>query len=260
MKTQKTNRLFNAFMSSMIIITAVVVNLVGANNTFASGNASSGTSSIELSSKVKQAIDKFEQTKQKHWSYEVSRYKNEEGEITSSIERYQPNTTAQSPWSLHRINDQVPSKKQQEEYIEKKREHQKKKSEGTSYSIVLREIIQFDTLTFVKESSHYIEMNFDVFLTQFGAKASSQLQGSLLYNKQQQFIETLTITNKEAFSPMFSATLDDFKLAISFTQINEQVLTSRQDMTMKGTYAFFREIDEVAHTIFSSYQYLPSAN
>lgn len=260
MKIQKTNRPFKVFMSSMMITTAVVVNLVSANVTLASDNALAGTSSLELSSKVKQAIDKFEQTKRKHWSYEVSRYENEEGDITSSIERYQPDSTAQSPWSLHRINGKEPSKAQQEEFIENKLEQQEKKSEGTSYSVALREIIQLDTLAFAHENTHYIEMNFDVFLNRLGDDASSKLQGSLLYNKQQQFIETLTITNKEAFSPIFSATINDFKLTFTFTQINEQVLPSRQDMAMKGTFAFFTEIDEVSHDTFSNYQYLPSAN
>ena len=77
MKIQKTNRPFKAFMSSMMITTAVVVNLVGVNTTLASDNASAGTSSLELSSKVKQAIDKFEQTKREHWSFEICRYENE---------------------------------------------------------------------------------------------------------------------------------------------------------------------------------------
>jgi hypothetical protein len=260
MKIQKTNRLFKMLMSSMMMTTLVVVNLVGVNNTFASDNTPPDTSPIELSSKVKHAIDKLKQTKRKHWSYEISRYKNEEGDITSSIERYQPNSTAQSPWSLHRINGQAPSKKQREKFIKNKLEQKKKKSEGTGYNVSLSEIIQLDTLAFAKESTHYFEMNFDVFVDRFGDKASSKLKGSLLYNKQQQFIETLTITNKEAFSPMFSATLDEFKLSFAFTQINEQVLPTRQDMTMKGTFALFKEIDEVAHTIFSSYQYLPSTN
>ena len=260
MKTQKTNRLFKAFMSRMMITTVVLVNFAGVNTTYAGDTALGEASSLELSSKVKQAIDKLEQTKRDRWSFEISRYENEEGDITSSIERYQPNSSAQSQWSLHRINGQVPSKEQQEDFIENKLKQQKKKSEGTSYSIALREIIQLDSITFTKESNQYIEMNFDVFLNRLGDDASSKLQGNLLYNKQQQFIETLTITNKEEFSPIFSATIDDFKLTFTFTQINEQVLPYRQDMEMKGTFAFFTEIDEVSHDTFSNYKYLPSTN
>ena len=45
-------------MSSMMIATTVVINLAGVNTALASDNASAGTSSLELSSKVKQAIDK----------------------------------------------------------------------------------------------------------------------------------------------------------------------------------------------------------
>ncbi len=44
-----------------------------------------------LKEKVTQAITKFEGTTREHWAYQVSRYENEEGDITSSIEGFGPN-------------------------------------------------------------------------------------------------------------------------------------------------------------------------
>ena len=259
--TLKNNHVpFKPLFCCMVIAANLLVNPVVLSTAQAKGFISNNISSAVLEKKVAKAIEKFEQTKKNHWSFEVSRYENEEGDVTSSIERYMPSETAPTPWQLLRLNGEQPTKKQIEAFIETKVAQQKEKTTGNSYSVALREIIQLDTLTFAKENEAHIEMNFDVFLNKLGNDASSKLQGSLLYNKQQQFIETLTITNKEEFSPIFSATIDDFKLTFTFTQINKQVLPYRQDMAMKGTFAFFTEIDEVSHDTFSNYQYLPSAN
>ncbi len=244
----------------MIIAATILVSPVIFSTAQATDVTIAEQSPAALKQKITQAIEKFEQTKKNHWSFEVARYENEEGDVTSSIERYQPSETAATPWQLLRINKEKPTKAQIEEFIANKVEQQKDKSAGNSYSVALREIIQLDTLSFAKENEAHIEMSFDVLLAQLGDDASSKLQGSLQYNKQQQFIETLTITNKAAFSPIFTANIEDFKLSFTFTQINQQVLPYRQDMAMKGTFAFFTEIDEVSSDIFSNYQYLPSVN
>ncbi len=39
-----------------------------------------------LKNSVSSALEEFEQTRRENWSYKLSRYENEEGDVTSSIE------------------------------------------------------------------------------------------------------------------------------------------------------------------------------
>ena len=228
--------------------------------------ASKAQTNPELVEKVERAIAKFEQTERQHWAYTLSRFENEEGEITSSIERFEPNLQSSDNWFLEQINGETPTAKQQREFKDKKREQaqkkQNKEKKGSekkgknNFSIALRELILADTLHFVTESPSHIEMGFDVQIEKLGDEASEQLQGQLSYNKQNAFIEEIEITNRGEFSPMFSAMITELKLNLYFTMLNGQVLPTQKDMIMKGTFAFFTEIDEVSSDTFSDYRYM----
>ena len=206
-----------------------------------------------LKQKISQAIDKFEQTRRESWAYQITRYENEEGEVTSSIEQYTPVNKEGERWTLIRINGEQPTDKQNKTFREKKQKNREKQKEGANYSVALREIINQDTLKFISEDSDYIKTSFKVYLDKLGEDAKDKLQGELSYNKQLNFIESMTITNSAAFSPMFSAKITDFKLTFTFTSINNQILPLQQDMAMKGSFAFFTEIDEVSTDNYSNY-------
>ncbi len=77
-----------------------VIGVAAAFSCLADENASEQL--ISAKETVNNAIIKFEQTQNEHWSYSISRYENEEGDITSSIEQYSPQLS--EPWLLKQMN------------------------------------------------------------------------------------------------------------------------------------------------------------
>lgn len=209
----------------------------------------------QLKQKIHQAIVKFEQTDRKRWSYQVDRFENEEGDITSSLERFTPAPDAKTPWTLLRINGSKPTAKQQKKFLKTKHKKPEKKQKGKNYSVKFREIINLESLTYQAETPTHLAMTFKVQLSQFGDDAKGKLGGLLSYNKKDEFIETITITNNAEFSPMFSASINDFLLTFNFINFDGSILFREHTLEMKGTFAYFVEIDEVSKDTYSDYQY-----
>ncbi|MDP2561919.1 hypothetical protein [Psychrobium sp. 1_MG-2023] len=209
-----------------------------------------------LKQKIEQAIVEFEKTPKQQWAFQVERYENEEGDITSSIEQFKPNTDVDKQWSLISLNGGVPSEKQQRAFFKSKQDSQK----GNHYSLKLSDIINQESLTFNMDTGSHIKMNFDLHVSQFAKGAQGDLTGTLSYNKQLEFIEEIVVVNKEDFSPMFSATISELKLTFKFIKINDVILFKQQELQMKGLFAYFIEIDEISHDTYSNYEYVPMMN
>jgi hypothetical protein len=209
----------------------------------------------QLKYKIHQAIVKFEQTNRKQWGFQVDRFENEEGDITSSLEQFTPWHAVNNQWSLMRINGNEPTIKQQNKFLKSKRKRTNKKQGDKSYSVKFREIINLASLRYQNETTTHIEMGFQVTLSQFGGSTKGKLDGLLSYNKQDGFIETIIITNNTEFSPMFSAVINELRLTFSFIKIDDAVLFREHTLQMKGTFAYFVEIDEVSKDTYFDYQY-----
>ena len=196
------------------------------------------------------AISRFEQTRREAWSYRVERYENEEGDITSSVEQYNPPTQ----WTLLRLNGSAPSPKAQQAFQAKKQEQSEESNKGANYSLSLRDIIDTNSLTLVDESSRQLRLGFKVkHLKRLGNDATGKLVGTLVFNKQEAFIEHIAITNNDVFSPVFSAKIEQIRLSFSFTHIDDAILPLETTMDMKGSFAFFTEIDETSRDSYSQY-------
>jgi len=229
----------------LLICFAAVSNVLAAKNT---------TEELVLAKdKVNLAIIKFEHTHREFWSYNVSRYEDEEGDISSSIEQHSPQLS--EPWLLIRINGQQPTKKQMRNFAEKKQEQNKKMKQGENIQLKLRELINQESLSLVSTDEKHIVMAFNVYLKKLGKDSSGKLQGKLIYHKDKQFIEKISIWNNETFSPMFSAKITDLAITFTFLDINGSVLTKQNEMKMKGRFAYFTEINESSVDNFSDYLY-----
>ncbi|WP_440876561.1 hypothetical protein [Thalassotalea sp. PLHSN55] len=204
--------------------------------------------------KINDAITKFEQTPRKKWAYQVSRYENEEGDITSSIEAYQPNLSKEKPWTLLQLNGELPTVKQRQKFQQQKRHAKENKDSGQSYSVALREMINVPSLHLLAENEKYITMGFKVSLKKLGDDAIGKLDGELLYHKKHQFIEQITINNNAEFSPLFTANITELTLSFYFTHIDGSILPLQQDMIMKGSFAYFTKIDERSTDSYSHFQ------
>lgn len=202
---------------------------------------------------ISDAIAAFEQTPRKAWAYKITRYENEEGDITSSIETYSPHTDALKRWSLLMKNGKRPSEKQAKEFREDKLEQA---SKTNHMSMKLRQLIDTKNLQLTAETPLIITASFPVTIPKLGDDTAEKLVGMLTYNKHEKFIERIEIANIESFSPMFSAKITDFKLAMTFLKIDNAILPLENQLSMKGTFAIFTTIEEESLDTFSDYQFV----
>ena len=209
----------------------------------------------DLQSTIAAAISQFEQRSRRDRAYRIDRYENEEGDISSSIELYDPANAPDNQWQLLSINGRTPDNKQHRKFARAKQQ-QAKAAGQQSFSVTLSELIQLDSLQLTFDSPQYLQASFGVYLSQLGNDVSKKLQGSLRYNKQQHYIDSIDISNTAHFSPLFSANISEFNLTLRFTKIDNAILPQQQQMRMKGTFAFFTQIDEVSTDTFSDYRYV----
>jgi len=204
-----------------------------------------------IQSLVDNAIANYQKTELSHWSFQVKRYENEEGDITSSIEEFTPHTNINDGWVLLQQNGKSPTQKQQKAF------KQKKNKKDDSLNVKLSDLIDTDSLSLTDDGPSYLKANFNVWIEKLGEDAKGKLQGSLSYNKQHQFIEEITITNTATFSPLFSAKISDLKIVFHFIYDKGFVLPKKQTLNMKGSFAFFTEIDETSTDTFIYQHYHP---
>jgi len=216
--------------------------------------ASEITSNSLMVEKVEQAIGQLQQTKRKNWAYQVSHYENEEGDITQSIESYNPLRPSSEHWILLSIGGKAPTQKQQQKFMADKNKPTEK--DKNSLQIRLDELIQLDTLEIKTVDPTQFTASFDVYLERLGDKASKSLTGLLTYDRTQEFIRHIEISNKDLFSPVLTAEITEFNLLLSFKKLNDRILPHEKNMQMKGSFAFFTEIDEVSTVTYSNYQYI----
>jgi hypothetical protein len=208
---------------------------------------------VSSKEKIQSAIVKFEKTDSEHWSYIVSRFEDEEGDITSSIEYFSPQED--KPWLLKKINGEQPTEKQISQFAKKKHDQSSKKGEGVNVQIKLRNLINQESLSLVSIDNKNIVMAFDVSFKKLGEDSRGKLQGQLTYQKDAKFIEKISVWNNENFSPMFTANITDLAITFTFLEINGSVLTKQNEMKMKGSFAYFTDINETSLDTFSGYQY-----
>ncbi|MBL4941407.1 MAG: hypothetical protein JKY81_07030 [Colwellia sp.] len=206
-----------------------------------------------LKEKTNRAIIKFEQTDRMLWSYKITRYENEEGDISSSIEQHSPQ--ASERWLLKQINGQLPTKKQIKNFAKKKQKQSSTTKQGNNIQLALRKLINQESLSLVSTDEKHIVMAFNVYLKKLGKDSIGKLQGKLIYQKEHEFIEKILIWNNTEFSPMFTANITDLAITFTFVHINGSILAKKNEMKMKGSFAYFTEINETSLDTFSDYLY-----
>jgi len=220
---------------------------------FAAENTTAELKLASFKEKVNNAILKVEHTKREFWSYKISRYENEEGDISSSIEQHSPQSNER--WLLKQINGQLPTKKQIKKFAKNKQEQSSTEKQGNNLQLPLRKLINPESLSLVSTDEKHIVMAFNVSIKKLGKDSIGKLQGKLVYQKEKEFIEKITIWNNAEFSPMFAASITDLALTFTFVHINGAVLAKQNEMKMKGSFAYFSEINETSLDNFSDYLY-----
>ena len=212
-------------------------------------NATSG----EHKQLVLEALSKFENTPRAEWGYQVKRYENEEGDVTSSIERYQPGAEGMDRWLLLETNGKTPTDKEAQKFAKRKLKQEQQKGSEQGLSLSLRKLIRQETLVLQAEDDNHFTMGFKVIIDRLGEEAQEKLTGSLTFNKRRRFIETIDITSTDAFSPMFMVSITSFSMSLHFLKIGDAILPKENQMQMKGKMSFLTEIDEYSVDTFSDY-------
>jgi hypothetical protein len=207
-----------------------------------------------LKQKINQAIVKFENTQRENWAYQIDRYENEEGDITSSVERFTPHLDMNLQWTLITKNGETPTKKQQNNFAKDMSAQVSKQEKGANHAMKLRELINQESLVFKADNGSHISMDFNVHVKKLGEDSKGKLTGVLFYNKEQEFIDEIAISNNAEFSPMFSASISEFLITFNFIKIDNAILPKQNKLQMKGTFAYFTQIDEVSNDIYSNYE------
>jgi len=209
------------------------------------------TELIKHQNDVKASFDKLSKTNRKFFSYTITKYENEEGDETSSIENHSPSSNDVQSWSLIEFNGKRPSEKQIKTYIENKSKKVKKKKNNQTISI--SQLVDVNTLKILTEDSNVIKSSFMVGYTKFGEDAKKKLEGILTFDKKNHYVKSIEITNKENFSPMFSVDISQLKLTLSFIKIKDAILPRGNTMRLIGSMAMFVEIDEISTVDYSNY-------
>ena len=194
-------------------------------------------STMDWQTMIREAIAKFEQTALQEWAFCLASAENEEGELTSSTECFDPTLPADQQWQLHLSNGQRPTAEQQRSYAAKK---QKQAQQGKAFNLTLKlsRLILLDSVQFVSEDATSWTGRFDVSIDQLGDTASKQLQGQLRFHKSGHYIDRIDIHNRGPFSVMLGTKIQHFQLKLEFMQLEHAILQRQQEMTMQGTFAF----------------------
>jgi len=212
--------------------------------------------STPFKQQINQAISDIINTPHKEWSVRIEHFENEEGDITSSVEQYTPHADIEKKWTLVSINGEQPTKKQIKAFTKKKLKRAENKKDDKSISLSLNSLIQQETLQLLESNEQHLKVGFQVqHIKRLGDDAIGKLEGFISYDRNNAFIEQIEIVNNAEFSPIFSANISDLKLTFNFVKIDNAILPKQQEMMMKGSFAYFTEIDEISTVTYSGYQH-----
>lgn len=209
------------------------------------------TDQLEHQNNVRASFKLFSETKRKNFSYTITKYENEEGDVTSSLETYSPAESIAQSWSLIELNGEIPTTAQVNKYLKNK--SKKKDKSKNNQSISISQLVDIDTLQILNENNEFIKSSFKVGYSRFGEDAKKKLEGILTFDKNNQFVQNIEIINNDNFSPMFSADINKLKLTLSFIKIKNAILPLSTKMRLVGSMAMFIEIDEISTVDYSNY-------
>ena len=172
-----------------------------------------------MKSKVKSALAALKQTERRNWAFQVANYENEEGDITQSVESYNPLRASKAHWQLLSIGGKAPTEQQQNKFMKEKN----KPADKDGFKVSLNELVQVDTLVLESITPTQFTARFDVYLERLGDEASKSLTGTLTFDREENFVKHIKISNREMFSPIFTAEIAEFNLLISFQKLNNRI-------------------------------------
>lgn len=203
-----------------------------------------------LKSVVQNAIQRIKEADKTKWAFELHSYENEEGEITDYTAAFNGALPEGQKWQLL-TKDKKPATDKQKRAFIKQRNKDKK-----TVSVKLEQLITLDSLQLLDSANETITASFDVNIPKLGDDAIGKLKGALIVSPTSNLLKQITITNLAEFSPMAMTNIEQFKMLLTFTEVLEQVLPLSAEMTMRGTFAGFMELNETSKDNYTNYRLL----
>ena len=203
-----------------------------------------------LKSVVQKAIKRIKDVDKTKWAFELHSFENEEGEITDYTTAFNGALPEGQNWQLL-TKDKKPATDKQKRAFIKQRNKDKK-----TFSVKLEQLITLNSLKLLDSTNEVLTASFDVNIPKLGDDAIGKLTGKLIVSPTSNLLKQITITNLAEFSPMAMTNINQFKMVLTFAEVSEQVLPISAEMTMRGTFAGFMELNETSKDSYYNYAYL----
>lgn len=206
---------------------------------------------------VLQAMDA--QPMDEHWFFTITLAQGDEVQIIQSSPLREEPLRRQ----LISVNGSPPSQKQLEKHAaqEKKRiEDEAAEGDENGYGY----LVDSSTLSMATTSAatdtaapsgqgQLIELNFSPRIKAF-EDDQSKLQGSLLFNIEQNTVEKISVHNTAKLSPAFSVSLTNYQMELVFSLLQAHQLLQQMNTTLQGKYGFMKKFDSKINIQFSDFR------
>jgi hypothetical protein len=163
------------------------------------------------------------------------------GKLQQRIQRYNPNLASNKQWQLIEESNEKPSKAMLHEYA---KTQESIRTSEPYVDIENFEIVYLITLKFEKHSGDYAVFSFKPRLSMFDEEVNKVFEGKLYFNKTTNYIEKLTISASEAFSPGFSVEVEKYDMNIEVSKIEGKLHVTQIESNKSGSAFIFSSFDE----------------
>jgi hypothetical protein len=206
-----------------------------------------GLTSLTPASLVPAALEKLDATNlDEDWSFTMEVIDGDKLQIIKS----DPARESYNRRQLITVDGEVPD----DERLEAFREAEEKRiddldPEASGYGYM----VDTDTLELIESSEAYTTFSF-VPRVKAMADDRDRLRGTLVLNTHSGQIEKLEIQNTEKLSPVFSVTVDTYRLALFFQQEQGENLLMKLESLAVGKAVFVKRFDSQVEVAFSDYR------
>jgi hypothetical protein len=165
------------------------------------------------------------------------------GKLQQRIQRYDPNLESSKQWQLIKHSNEKPSKAMLHEYA---KTQESIRSSEPPVKIDNVEIVYLVTLKFTKNLGEYAVFSFKPRLSMFDDEVNKVFDGKLYFNKTKNYIEKLTISASESFSPGFSVEVEKYDMNIEVSKVEERLHVTKIESDKSGSFLIFSSFDEIS--------------
>ena len=220
------------------------------------------TTTAQYQALVKSSLSQLSQTnKDKQWAYTRTTIQGKDKEQQTTIESFDPSQPELTQWTLISDNGKTPTDKQQQSYrkeqvdkIKQAKEQQSNDQQEQEKALV--DMIEFNTITIVKEQANQAQLSFTPKLEKMGKDSQKHLAGTIIFDRSTNQVSQLLIQNTAELNPALSVTLKQFSMAFELTYRQQSLLPKQINIDIYGKAAIFTTIDQKTQEAYSDYKYV----